>query len=76
VDTPIKYQDARTYGTEAKALLVRTLSYLFQHESQLEICFGHSWGHFWTCLDIFGLSDSCGGFGLQIHDPSFSSLNA
>ena len=37
VDTPIKYQDARTYGNEAKALLVRTLSYLFQHDSGLQV---------------------------------------
>ena len=34
------------------------------------------WTFLGTFLDMFGLSDSCGGFGLQIHDPSFSSLNA
>ena len=31
VDTPIRYQDVRLHGTESQALLVRTLSYLFQH---------------------------------------------
>lgn len=34
VDTPIRYQDARTYGSEAKAQLVRSLSYLFQHDAR------------------------------------------
>ena len=31
VDTPIRYQDVRLHGSESQALLVRTLSYLFQH---------------------------------------------
>lgn len=31
VDTPIRYQDARTHGSEAQAFKVRSLSYLFQH---------------------------------------------
>lgn len=35
VDTPIRYQDANTHGSEAKAQLVRSLSYLFQHDPRL-----------------------------------------
>lgn len=55
VDTPIKYQDARTYGTEAKALLVRTLSYLFQHAYYAKILvlpWNQSWDYSFESLPM------------------------
>jgi len=55
VDTPIRYQDANTHGSEAKAQLVRSLSYLFQHAyyaKLLVLPWNQSWDYSFESLPM------------------------
>ena len=55
VDTPIRYQDARLHGTESQALLVRTLSYLFQHGYYAQLLvfpWNQSWDYSYESLPM------------------------
>ncbi|CAE7576574.1 unnamed protein product [Symbiodinium natans] len=55
VDTPIRYQDARLHGSESQALLVRTLSYLFQHgyyAQLLVLPWNQSWDYSYESLPM------------------------
>lgn len=55
VDTPIRYQDANLHGTEEKARIVRTLSYLFQHACYAKLLvlpWNQSWDYSYDSLPM------------------------